>query len=175
MSDEDRHIQCGIAFGSNVGDRLANLSAAKVLLLQQPEIVASAAAFSAVYECSAVGCEEGTPPFLNAVGEVAFAGTARALLAICQRIEGKLGRPERRSKNSPRTLDLDVLYVGDVEMDSETLALPHPRLGERRFVLEPLASIRPNLVISKDGCTVSDQLASLQASEPPLQLIAEDW
>ena len=86
-----------------------------------------------------------------------------------------MGRPSRRPKNAPRTIDLDLLYFGDSTFESDSLSLPHPRLGERRFVLEPLASIRPDLVLPGDPRPVRERLAELLTEEPPLKRVAAEW
>ena len=76
------------------------------------------------------------------------------ILAHCQRIEKKLGRPESRPKNAPRSIDLDILYLGDLVSDSPDLILPHSELHLRLFVLEPLSEIRPDLLLPNQAKTV---------------------
>ena len=76
-------------------------------------------------------------------------------------VEAALGRPEQRERNSPRTLDLDLLYADAVVSEDAELILPHPRLHVRRFVLQPLADIRPDLILPKQTQTVAKLLAEL--------------
>ena len=167
-------IPVGLAFGSNIGDRLANLSAAKELLLRHPA-VAGNGIFSPVFETAPVECEDGASTFLNAVGEIQFSGSPLECLAICQSIELQLGRPSRRPKNAPRTIDLDLIYAGATVIEDVDLTLPHPRLGERRFVLEPLASIRPHLVLPDDCSPIAERLSALVSDEPTLSIFASEW
>ena len=77
-------------------------------------------------------------------------------------VESALGRPERRERNSPRTLDLDLLYADEVISNDPSLILPHPRLHLRRFVLQPLADIRPNLVLPGHSTCIADLLSRLK-------------
>jgi 2-amino-4-hydroxy-6-hydroxymethyldihydropteridine diphosphokinase len=164
----------GIAFGSNQGDRLANLTRAKALLLERAggseELLCSP-----VYETSPVDCEPDSTSFYNAVVEFASPLAPETMWSLCLKIEAILGRPTRRPKNAPRSIDLDLLYAGDRAIETADLVLPHPRVNERRFVLEPLVAIRPDLILPGSSATASELLAQLESSEPPLTLITEDW
>ena len=166
-------MRAGIALGSNLGDRLANLSSARHeltnLLETRPPVLASS-----IYETDPVGCERGAPAFLNAVIEIRYAGDADDLLKQLRRIEAALGRPVAHARNTSRTLDLDLLYFGDVTIERAELQLPHPRMHERRFVLEPLCDIRPELVLPQQTETVAALLARLPAT-PPLLRIHSEW
>lgn len=153
-------MRAGIALGSNVGDRAASLSAARTkiegLAAFKPPLLASA-----MYETEPVGCEPGARRFLNAVIEIGFAAEAAQLLeALCE-IERELGRPSSHLRNVSRTIDLDLLYFGTQTISTPALALPHPRLHERAFVLQPLADIRPDLVLPAQGESVAALLAKL--------------
>lgn len=165
--------RAGIALGSNLGDRLATLSnarreIARLAGVEQPVLA------SAVYETEPVECEPGAPPFLNAVMEVGFAKDAHELLAQLRRIEATLGRPAAHARNTSRTVDLDLLYFGDALLADDELQLPHPRMTERRFVLEPLREIRPGLILVSYCETVAELLAKLPAT-PPLVRVASEW
>lgn len=127
-----------LALGSNLGDREATLRQAVSAL---DEVVA----VSAVYETDPVGGPGVQGPYLNAVVELETERSPRALLAECQRLEAAASRV-RLERWGPRTLDVDVLLVGDLVVDEEDLVVPHPRLWERRFVLAPLADLAPELV-----------------------------
>jgi len=100
---------------------------------------------SSAIETAPVGGPPGQGPYLNAAAEVATHLPPRALLARLLETERSLGR-ERREKNGPRTIDLDLLLYDDVVLDEPGLTLPHPRMHERRFVLSPLSEIAPDVV-----------------------------
>lgn len=154
----------GIALGSNLGDRAENLRRGVALLRERvPGLVVRASA--PVYETDPVECAPGTQAFLNTVIEVEASLTPREFHAHLQGVEQALGRPAAREKNSPRSLDLDLLYAGDLISDDPALILPHPRLHQRRFVLQPLADIRPDLVLPGQRVPVLRLLSQL--SEDP--------
>jgi len=126
--------------GSNVGERLEQMrSALKLLGAAGVTIVTE----SPVYQNRAIGMGV-ADPFLNAVVEVQTELGPEALLDVCLAVENKLGRV-RTGGWSPRTIDVDVLIVGQTDIDTERLQLPHPRIAERDFVLRPLADIAPEL------------------------------
>ncbi len=139
-------MRAGIAFGSNLGDRLATLRRARACLLASA-LLAPPVIASRVYLTSPVDCPPGSEPFLNAVIEAELTGTPAALLRDLRACEEGLGRPARVKRNAPRVIDLDLLYAGDFRVETEDLVLPHPRIAERRFVLAPLAEIRPGLIL----------------------------
>jgi 2-amino-4-hydroxy-6-hydroxymethyldihydropteridine diphosphokinase len=162
-------MRCGIGLGSNVGDRLTHLRQARQQLLDGPEWpedigAAEGVLCASIYETDPVGCAPGTAAFLNTVLEVpAGPDTSPALiLHRLQAIENALGRPARHPRNAPRTVDLDLLYLGAIEThDDAVLTLPHPRLRARRFVLAPLAEIRPDLVLPGDPRPIVEILRDL--------------
>ncbi len=94
------------------------------------------------------------------------------LLDLTQAIECSLGRPGQRPKNAPRTLDLDLLYLEDLEVETPRLALPHPRLEERRFVLVPLVRLGPTVPRSDRFRELLEQFAG---DEPEPRMFAESW
>ena len=149
--------RAGIALGSNLGDRPANLQAARDCLR---EIAAPGEPFlqASNYQTEPLHCPPGSPPFYNSVVEIAFAGEAFQLLELTQAIEKKLGRAAAPERNAPRIIDVDLLYFGDEIIDTEALVLPHPRIGERRFVLQPLAEIRPELVLPGQTRSIAELL-----------------
>ena len=153
-------MRTGIALGSNLGDRLANLAAGRDAVLRIGGVSAPVL-HSRVYETEPVGTGPDAGPFLNAVMEVGFTGDPLALLAGLRAIESALGRPTRHPRNAPRTLDLDILYAGDLVTKDDTLILPHPRLHLRRFVLAPLNDIRPDLLLPGQTHTIAGLLARL--------------
>lgn len=166
-------VQTGLALGSNLGDRLAHLRAGRDFLLALHE-GPGPPALSPVYETDPVGCPPGSPAFLNAVLEIETSLDPATLLARLAACEQQLGRPARRATNAPRPLDLDLLYAGDTSLDLPDLTVPHPRLAQRRFVLQPLAAIRPQLILPGQSLTVTQLLAALPDA-PPVRLSAATW
>ncbi len=154
----------GIALGSNLGDRLAHLQRA-VESLREIAVPDEAFLCAPIYQTEPRLCPLDSPDFLNTVVEISFQGTAFELLDLTQAMEKNLGRSASVKRNSPRVIDIDLLYFGDEIIDCETLVLPHPRIGERQFVLQPLAAIRPTLVLPQQALTVSEALAVLQKNE----------
>lgn len=152
-------MKCGIALGSNLGDRAANLHEGLEALRKlsaDGEVLASR-----FYETEPVDCAPDAPGFLNAVAEIEFSASPGDLLAALQAVEVRMGRPSNHPRNAPRELDLDILYCGDLVLAEGDLVVPHPRLAERRFVLAPLADIRPELVLPGMSVPVKTLLANL--------------
>lgn len=153
-------MKAGIALGSNVGNPLVNLKAARAEIEQiagaEPPLLASV-----IYETEPVDCEDGAAKFLNAVVEINYAGAAAALHASLRNIERQLGRPSIHPRNVSRIIDLDLLYFGDAVSETPELRLPHPRMQERAFVLRPLADIRPELVLPNQQRSVAELLRNL--------------
>ena len=160
-------FRVGIALGSNLGNRLANLHAAREKLREASTTGASFLAAS-TYQTEPLLCPPGSPFFYNSVVEIGFDGGPFELLEITQGIERRLGRTTQPERNAPRVIDVDLLYFGDHIIDTEALALPHPRLAERRFVLQPLAEIRPDLILPGQTQTIAGLLDNLISDEPPL-------
>ena len=129
-----------LALGSNVGERLEQMRSALKLLGAAGVTIVTA---SPVYQNRAIGMGV-ADPFLNAVLEVQTELGPEGLLDVCLAVENKLGRV-RTGGWSPRTIDLDVLTFGRTSIDTARLQLPHPRIAERDFVLQPLADIAPEL------------------------------
>jgi 2-amino-4-hydroxy-6-hydroxymethyldihydropteridine diphosphokinase len=166
-------MRTGVALGSNLGDRLANLSAAREAIMGVPG-VASPVLSSAIYETDPVDCEPGAGKFLNAVMEFDYKGDPVDLLKKLAEIEHALGRVRDRARNVSRRIDIDLLYVGQITIDDTQLQLPHPRVHLRRFVLEPLADVRPELVLPRQAKSVSELLAQLPESGKVVRLTG-DW
>ncbi len=174
-------MRLGLALGANLGNRLANLIEARTRILDLPRITEPLLS-SQLYATAPVDCPEGSPEFLNVVVEVGYTGTKRpgdllGLLYSLQEIETSLDRPSReeRDPNAPRPIDIDLLYVGQVEMATPELVVPHPRVAQRRFVLRPLADIRPDLIIPGQSKRVIDLLHELSDEQQELRLEAERW
>jgi 2-amino-4-hydroxy-6-hydroxymethyldihydropteridine diphosphokinase len=130
-----------IGLGSNLGDRLAALRQGVATLEQGKDVIA----VSPLYETEPVGGPEDQGAFLNVVVELATSDSPQELLARCQALEEAAHRV-RTVRFGPRTLDADVLLVGDLVVDEPDLIVPHPRMWERRFVLQPLFDLAPELV-----------------------------
>lgn len=125
-----------LGLGSNIGDRRTTLRTAIGAI---PELVA----VSPVYETEPVGGPE-QGPFLNIVAELDTTKSPDELLALCQELEQAAGRV-RVVRWGPRSLDVDVLLVGDLKVDTDRLTVPHPRMTERNFVMVPLLDLAPEL------------------------------
>jgi 2-amino-4-hydroxy-6-hydroxymethyldihydropteridine diphosphokinase len=138
--------------GSNLGDRKANLEYALASLAKAATVVAA----SSCFETEPVGFKD-QPWFLNQAIELDTLLSPTELLATCQEIENSCGRV-RTFPNAPRTLDLDILLYGKIIVSREDLIIPHPRMAERRFVLEPLAQIAPEFIHPLLGQTLRSLL-----------------
>jgi 2-amino-4-hydroxy-6-hydroxymethyldihydropteridine diphosphokinase len=147
-----------IGLGSNLGDRDAYLRRALDLLRADPSI--ELVAVSSFRETDPVGFLD-QPRFLNAAAALETELTARALLERLLAVERVLGRRRDGPRFGPRTIDLDLLLHGEEVVDEPGLTVPHPRLAERGFVLEPLHELEPGLVIPGRG-PLAELLAALQ-------------
>ena len=165
-------MKVGIALGSNLGDRLANLRSARNAIADFA--LDNSMLVSSVYETEPVGCEPGAGKFLNAVLEIDYDGDPTELLAKVISIEESLGRKRNHTPNSSRKIDIDLLYADDLCVENERLKLPHPQMHTRKFVLQPLADIRPDLVLPNQTKAVSDLLAQVQDSTK-VTCFAGDW
>jgi 2-amino-4-hydroxy-6-hydroxymethyldihydropteridine diphosphokinase len=147
-----------VGLGANLGDRLATLRRALEVLRATAGI--DVARVSAFRETAPVGFTD-QPDFLNGAVALDTELAPRALLQRLLEIERELGRTRTGPRFGPRTIDLDLLLYGEVELDEPGLTVPHPRLHERRFALEPLAELEPALVVPGRG-PVADLLAELE-------------
>ena len=141
MTDGSEGTRAFLGLGSNLGDRRAHLRAAVAALGAAGDVVG----VSPLYETEPVGGPEDQPPYLNVVVELRTVDPPRRLLERCAALEAAAGRV-RTVRWGPRTLDADVLLVGDCTVDEPDLTVPHPRLWGRRFVLAPLRDLAPDLV-----------------------------
>jgi len=154
-------MRTAVALGSNLGNRLENLRAARKAIFNLANVKLPILS-SAVYETEPVGCEAGAGKFWNAVVEFEYEDDPERLLEQLIQIEGALGRKWDHPRNVSRTIDIDLLYCGDQQINDERLQLPHPRLHLRTFVLRPLADIRPDLVLLGEKKSVSALLAEFK-------------
>jgi 2-amino-4-hydroxy-6-hydroxymethyldihydropteridine diphosphokinase len=159
-----------LGLGSNVGDRRAHLQGA-VDAIAAAGIAVRAA--SSTYDTDPVGEVLDQPSFLNACLSIATGLEPLALLDAVKGIEAQLGREAGGVRHGPRTIDIDVLLLGDAEVEHERMTLPHPQLLSRRFVLIPALELDGSLQ-APDGTRLADALAALPVSEgvrwagPPL-------
>jgi len=137
-----------VGLGANLGDRRATIERA-VELLGAAEGV-EVLAVSSLRETDPVGFTE-QPRFLNGAAAVETALAASELLSVLLDVERRLGRTREGPRFGPRVIDLDLLLYGDAQVDEPGLTVPHPRLHERRFALEPLAELAPGLVVPGRG------------------------
>lgn len=149
-----------IAFGSNLGDRRENVKAALAELASVSDIPLEV---SSLWETEPVAMDDGAGQFLNGVVRLGTSLEPPALLARLQAIEEALGRPRDHARNAPRNIDLDIICIDDLVVDSPELVLPHPRARTRRFVLAPLAEIAPDLILPGETETVEALLEKAPA------------
>jgi 2-amino-4-hydroxy-6-hydroxymethyldihydropteridine diphosphokinase len=166
-------MRTAVALGSNIGDRLENLRAARKAIFDLANVKAPILS-SAVYETEPVDCEPSAGTFLNAVIEFQYEGDPVRLLEQLIQIEEALGRKRNHPRNVSRTIDIDLLYCGDQQIDEERLQLPHPRLHLREFVLRPLADIRPDLILRGKTKTIRELLADVERCGEAIRF-AEEW
>jgi 2-amino-4-hydroxy-6-hydroxymethyldihydropteridine diphosphokinase len=146
-----------LGLGSNVGDSAAHLRAAIELLRERGVEVE---AVSSAYVTEPVGEILDQPDFLNAVVRIRTQLEPEALLDVCKEVEVERGRALEAPRHSPRPLDVDLLLLGDLELKTERLTLPHREVDSRRFVLAPLLELDPDLTLP-DGTRLADALAAL--------------
>ncbi len=151
-----------LGLGSNLGDRHGHLVAALEGLGRGGAPVRRV---SSLYETAPFGEYEGPQPdFLNAVAEISTELSPRELLELCKRLEHERGRDPSGPRHGPRPLDLDILLLGDLVVTAPGLRIPHPGIGERRFVLEPLLELAPGLELP-DGEPLAPRLAACADQE----------
>jgi 2-amino-4-hydroxy-6-hydroxymethyldihydropteridine diphosphokinase len=166
--------ETALSLGSNLGDRLENLKTAKQHIASLPDI--QAVAQSAVYETEPVN----VPPefsdaiFLNSVLIVNSSMAANDLFQRLRNIELGMGRTAIRTCNTPRIIDIDIIYSGSERVRTQDLVVPHPRWAERNFVVEPLHALRPDLLIPGEARTVREVFLALPAT-PKVLLFSEGW
>jgi 2-amino-4-hydroxy-6-hydroxymethyldihydropteridine diphosphokinase len=166
-------MRTAVALGSNLGDRLENLRATRRHLIKLADVKPPVLS-SAIYETEPIDCEPGAAKFLNAVIEFDYEGDPAQLLEQFTRIEELLGRKRDHPKNVSRSIDIDLLYCSDQQIDNEQLQLPHPRMHLRKFVLQPLGDIRPELVLPGQTRTVRALLADLKKHGEVVRLMS-NW
>jgi 2-amino-4-hydroxy-6-hydroxymethyldihydropteridine diphosphokinase len=166
-------MECGLSLGTNLGDRLGNMAGAAERLAALAGMRVTAR--SHIYETEPVEVKAiyREMAYLNAVVVVEWQGDLSALSAAVHGVEAVMGRVRGEDRNAPRPIDIDILYADDVMLDDDDLTLPHPRWSERRFVVQPLADVRPSLCIPGQNRTVAAILAALP--EVPTVHLFEPW
>ena len=166
-------MRTAVALGSNLGDRLENLRVGRKAIFDlatvKPPVLSSA-----IYETEPIGCEPGAGKFLNAVVEFEYDGDPARLLEQLIQIEEALGRKRDHRQNVSRTIDIDLLYCGDKEVNNGRLQVPHPRLHLREFVLRPLADIRSDVVLPGQTKSIRELLAEVERAGEAV-LSAGSW
>ena len=158
FSHRNHATKAYVALGSNLGDRAGNLLLGVRGMMEAALCICR---LSSIYETEPIS-EVEQPPFLNMIAEIGTPlPTPEQVMARLLRIEFLLGRI-REMKDGPRTIDLDLLLYGDHESDTEFLRLPHPRMHERRFVLEPLVEVAPQLIHPVLKCTAAELLEKVE-------------
>jgi 2-amino-4-hydroxy-6-hydroxymethyldihydropteridine diphosphokinase len=141
--------RCVLAIGSNLGERLNNLQGAVNTLADTPEVWLTAV--SPIYETAPVDAPDGSRDFLNAIVLADTTLSARTLLERALAVEDAYGRERGTERNAPRTLDVDLIMVGDRHANDEDLVLPHPKAHERAFVLAPWHDVDPGAELADQG------------------------
>ncbi len=164
--------EIGLSLGSNMGNRLANLKSACEELNRHEGI--SVVAKSRIYETEPVGVSDKYQYVLyyNAFIVIETALSPSALLDVTKKIEKNYGRDLCSEKNSPRPLDIDIIYVCDLTFNREKIKVPHERWSERRFVVQPLVDVRPDIIIPGQSETAEQILKKLP--EEPYVRYAEE-
>lgn len=167
-------MEVGLSLGSNMGDRLAHLKKAKTMILGHPGIVPVVQ--SPVYETEPVD----VPPefqaihFLNAILIINTLIPLHQLMRTFQFLEQEIGRVPNAIMNAPRPMDIDIIYADGLQVQEQHIVVPHPLWQTRRFVVQPLCDIRPDLKLPGQTGTVADVLAGL--SDPhQATLFAKKW
>jgi 2-amino-4-hydroxy-6-hydroxymethyldihydropteridine diphosphokinase len=153
-----------ISLGSNLGDSLSLLQRA---LAKLEKLSAEPVLRSSIWRSTPVDCPPGSPPFLNAAAAIVPATHEgpETLLAKLQVLERQFGRQPKAIMNEPRALDLDLIAFGSEVRQTAALILPHPRAHQRRFVLQPLAEIAPDLILPGQEKSVLELLRELVTEE----------
>ena len=166
---EEFKVLAFVAIGSNLGDsrRAVQQAFQRLAALTDQQLLKSS-----LWQTAPVDCPAGSPPFINAVAGLVprQEESAESLLAELQAIERGFGRQPKTVRNEPRPLDLDLIAFGTEVRATAELTLPHPRAHQRRFVLQPLSEIAPNLVLPGQFKTVAQLLSQLPPERSVRQL-----
>jgi 2-amino-4-hydroxy-6-hydroxymethyldihydropteridine diphosphokinase len=167
-------MEIGLSLGTNLGDRLAMLTEARRRILAIAGVTLTAQA--PVYETEPVGVAPAFSDllYLNTALVVESLLEMHLLSRQLHAIEDAMGRRRGPDRNSPRPIDIDIIYADGLRIVTEDMRIPHPRWKERRFVVQPLADMRPDLVLPGESKTVSEVLRSLPEGEQ-VALFTKQW
>jgi 2-amino-4-hydroxy-6-hydroxymethyldihydropteridine diphosphokinase len=167
-------MEIGLSLGSNIGNRLDNLKEARRRILATSGM--KRVAQSSVYETEPVGVklEYRRLEFLNAVLIVDSPCSAPVCYNQLRKIEDDMGRHRSPDRYSPRSIDIDLIYIDNLHLENGGLLIPHPHWAERRFVVQPLADIRPDLILPGADKTVAQILAAL-TEKADVTLLTQTW
>lgn len=177
MTTATQAVTAYLGLGSNLGSRLVNLQKAVRRLAEHPGIdVDVQRDLASLYETSPVGGPKGQGDFLNSCLRVTTVLPPHDLLTVMHSIETDLGRV-RKGRDQPRSIDLDLLLYGTMVIREDTLSLPHPRLPDRRFVLEPLAELCGDLVHPTLGLSIAElrRRREHDDNQGVLRVAGRDW
>jgi len=165
-------VECLIALGSNIGDRLSHLQYAVKALTSSPDI--TVASISGLYETAPVGGPENQGAYYNAALLACTTLSVYELLSFLHSIENHRQR-ERQLRWGPRTLDLDLLAYSDELYNDDDLIVPHPRMHRRRFVMVPVCDVAPSFVHPRLGKSMHRLLSDLPVEQDDLILVSPIW
>lgn len=166
-------VEAGFSLGSNQGDRIALMREAKRRLLAAPRV--QRLAQSSLYETEPVGVSEEYAHlrFINAVLILESDRNADEWLDLLRSVERDMGRQRQADRNAPRPMDVDLIYLGNASIDCGGVVVPHPRWAARRFVVAPLAEVRPRLILPGMGRTVQSVLNDLVGED--VRRLDDNW
>ena len=166
-------IEAGLSLGSNLDDKLASLRAARDAIAAISEV--SVLASAPLYETEPIGVPDEfvNVPFYNTILIIGTSLDAHKLFSQLQKVETALGRKRPLRQNTPRSIDIDLIYYNGQTIRSGGLVVPHPRWTKRRFVLQPLADVRDYLVLPGHDRRVRDILAALPAGQTVTPVMAQ--
>ncbi|MDO9542410.1 MAG: 2-amino-4-hydroxy-6-hydroxymethyldihydropteridine diphosphokinase [Kiritimatiellia bacterium] len=167
-------MEIGLSLGANLGNRLLQLQEAKKQIVATKGI--AFVAKSSVYETEPVGVspQDSNLLFLNAILVIETSLPLSELFVGFRRIECQLGRAHQPEPNAPRPMDIDVIYADKLRANEGGVIIPHPRWAGRRFVVQPLNDVRPDLIIPGQPGTVAEVLSRLP-DEHKVMLFAKEW
>ncbi len=167
-------IDVAFSLGSNSGDRVHQVTEARNRLIATPGV--EGFEYSVLYETEPVGVREQYRHinFMNAIVLVHTSATPQCWMERAREIEAQLGRVRGEDRYAPRTIDIDLIYAGAYALDGDSMKVPHPCWMDRRFVLQPLADLRPDLVLPGSVLSVSEALAALPP-EPRIWPADPQW
>ena len=170
-----RMMEIGFSLGTNLGDRLANLRGAADRIQAFPDTTILAR--SRIYETAPVGVKPQyrDMAYLNAVLIISTGLPVEEVSLRIHAIEADMGRVRTGDRFAPRPIDIDILYAGNDIRNDDDLTLPHPRWADRRFVVQPLADVRPDLTFPGDRLSVARILSSMPGAADDVVPIADSW